>query len=95
MPSQTTYTEASANFGKIYDEVISSREAIVVTRQGSESVSVIPTAELSSLIETAYLFQSPENAARLLTAIQRAKERTVKPQNLNDIRQELGIGEQE
>jgi antitoxin YefM len=79
MTSQKTYTEACDNFDKIYDEAISSREPIVVTREGTESVSVIPTAELNSIMETAYLFESPENAARLLAAIERAKARTFKP----------------
>lgn len=94
MPSQITYTEACSNFDKIYEETISTRQAIVVTRDGSESVSVIPTEELDSLIETVYLFQSPENAARLLAAIERAKERTFKPQTIDDLRQEFGLGEE-
>ncbi len=78
IPSQITYPEACSKFDKIYEEAISTRNAIVVTREGSESVSVIPTAELDSLMETVYLFQSPENAARLLVAIERAKARTFK-----------------
>jgi antitoxin YefM len=55
MTSQKTYTEACDNFDKIYDEAISNRKPIVVTREGAESVSVIPTAELNSIMETAYL----------------------------------------
>jgi antitoxin YefM len=94
MPSQITYTEACRNFDKIYEEAISTRQAIVVTREGSESVSVIPTAELDSLRETVYLFQSPENATRLLVAIERAKARTFKPQTIDDLRQEFGLGEE-
>jgi antitoxin YefM len=94
MPSQITYTEACSNFDKIYEEAISTRKAIVVTREGSESVSVIPTAELDSLMETVYLFQSPENATRLLAAIERAKARTFKPQTIDDLRQEFGLGEE-
>ncbi len=80
MTSQKTYTEACDNFDKIYDEAISKRKPIVVTREGAESVSVIPTAELNSIMETAYLFESPENAARLIAAIERAKARIFKPQ---------------
>ncbi len=52
MPSRITYTEACSNFDKIYEEAISTRNAIVVSREGSESVSLIPTAELDSLMET-------------------------------------------
>jgi antitoxin YefM len=92
MPNQITYTEACSNFDKIYEEAIATRQAVVVTREGSESVSIIPTAELDSLMETVYLFQSPENATRLLAAIERAKARTFKPQTIDDLRQEFGLG---
>jgi len=78
MSNQTNYTEACNNFDKIYEEVINSREPVVVNREGAESVSVIPTVELNSIIEIAYLFQSPENAARLLDALQRVKAKTNK-----------------
>lgn len=94
IPSQITYTEACSNFDKIYEEAISTRQAIVVTREGSESISVIPTAELDSLMETVYLFESPENAARLLAAVQRAKAQTFKPRTIDDLRQEFGLGEE-
>ncbi len=95
MTSQKTYTEACDNFDKIYDEAISNRKPIVVTREGAESVSVIPTAELNSIMETAYLFESPENATRLLAAIERAKARTFKPRTVDDLRQEFGLGKEE
>jgi antitoxin YefM len=94
MPSQITYSEACSNFDKIYEEAIATRQAVVVTREGSESVSVIPTAELDSLMETVYLFESPENATRLLGAIQRAKARTFKPRTVDDLCQEFGLGEE-
>ena len=94
MPSQITYPEACSNFDKIYEKAISTRQAIVVTREGSESVSVIPTAELNSLMETVYLFQSPENATRLLAAIERAKARIFEPRSIDDLRQEFRLGEE-
>ncbi|WP_325079154.1 hypothetical protein [Sphaerospermopsis aphanizomenoides] len=50
---------------------------------------------LESLLETTYLLRSPNNAARLLTALERAKARTLKPQSINELRQELGIDEKE
>ncbi|MCA1990986.1 MAG: type II toxin-antitoxin system prevent-host-death family antitoxin [Coleofasciculus sp. S288] len=90
-----TYAEARNNFDKIYDKAISTRQPIVITREEGESVSVIPTAELNSLMETVYLFQSHENAERLLDALKRAKARTNKPQTAEDLRQEFGLGEEE
>lgn len=56
MSNKTNYTEACNNFEKIYEEAISTREPVVVNREGAESVSVIPTSELNSIMETAYLF---------------------------------------
>lgn len=37
----------------------------------------------------------PKNTARLLTALERAKTRTLKPQSINELRQELGIDKEE
>ncbi len=91
MLSQITYNQASKNFEQIYDEVISTREPVVVSREGYESVSVIPTDELNRMIETIYLFQSQENAIRLLDALQRAKKRTNKPQTLDELRKNFGL----
>lgn len=76
-------------------EVIYNRQHIIITYEGQESLSVIPTAELESLRETAYLFQSHENAKRLLDALERAKARTNQPRTVEDLRQEFGLGEEE
>lgn len=95
LANETTYSTACNNFDKIYDEVISTREPIVISREGSESVSVIPTAELNSIMETVYLFQSQENAVRLLDALQRAKARTNKPQTLESLREKFRLIEKE
>lgn len=95
MSGQTTYTEACNNFDKIYDEVISTREPVIITREGSESVSVISTDALNGIMETAYLFQSPDNAARLVAAIERAKAQTFQPKTIDDLRQEFGLVEEE
>lgn len=94
MLSQTTYNQACKNFDEIYDEVISTREPVVVSREGYESVSIIPTDELNRMIETIYLFQSQENAIRLLDALQRAKKRTNKPQTIDDLRKKFGLSEE-
>ncbi len=91
MSIQTNYGEACNNFDKIYEEAIKSREPIVINREGTESVSVIPTAELNSILETAYLFQSPENAARILDALQRVKAKTNQPQTIEELRKEFGL----
>ncbi len=48
-------------------------------------------AELASLQETAYLLRSPQNATRLLEALNRAVRRTQKPETVEALRRELGL----
>jgi antitoxin YefM len=95
MSKQIAYTEACKHFAKLYDQVLATQEPIEIVREGAESISVIPTAELESLLETVYLFQSHENATRLLDALQRAKAGTNLPRTVESIRQEFGLVEEE
>lgn len=94
MSNQTTFTEAYANLAELCNQVVADRDVVIITRQDGESVALIAAEELDSLMETAYLLRSPQNATRLLTALQRAKARTLKPQSINELRQELGFGEE-
>ena len=82
-------------FDKIYDEVISSGEPVVVAREGYRSISVMLTSELNSILETLYLFQSPKNGARILEAVKRAEKRVIEPKTIEELREEVGIGEEE
>ena len=91
MPIQTTYTEARANFAKLLDEVTKNRETVIIQRRGAEKVAMIAQSELSSLLETAYLLRSPKNADRLLTALERALKRKIKPMTLDKLRLEVGL----
>lgn len=94
MPNQTSFTEAFANLAQLCDQVVADRDVVIITRQDGESVALIAADELNSLMETAYLLRSPTNAARLLTALQRAKARTLEPQSISALRQEIGLGEE-
>jgi antitoxin YefM len=94
MDHRTTYNNACSDFGKVY-EMASSGQPVEIMCEGAESVSVILTSELDSLLETVYLFQSHENASRLLDALQRAKAGTNQSRSVEDLRQEFGLGEEE
>ncbi|MGI2903895.1 type II toxin-antitoxin system Phd/YefM family antitoxin [Tolypothrix sp. VBCCA 56010] len=94
MSNQTTLNNASASLAQLCEQVVSDRDVVIITRQEGESVAIIAVEELNSLLETAYLLRSPKNATRLLTALERAKARTLEPQSINELRQELGIGEE-
>lgn len=91
MPIQTTYTSARANFAKLCDEVIANREVVIINRRGYEDVAMISASELASIAETAHLLRSPQNAKRLLSALHRAKARTIKPQTIEKLRREVGL----
>ena len=91
MTVKTTYTEARGNLAKLCDRATEDRETVIITRRGAQDVALIAADELASLEETAHLLRSPKNAARLLTALNRALERTEKPQTVDDVRRELGL----
>lgn len=73
MTTQTTYSNARANFASLLDEVTKDRETVIIKRRGAEDVAMIAADELRSLLETAHLLSSPANAKRLLAATNRAR----------------------
>ena len=89
---QTTYTNARTNLAQLFQEVTNNRETVIISRSGEEDVALIAADELESLLETAHLLRSSANAARLLTALDRARSRTVQPQTVDALRAEMGIG---
>jgi antitoxin YefM len=93
MAIQTTYTHARANLAKLCNEVTLNQEVVIINRRGAQDVALIAAAELASLAETAHLLRSPKNAERLLQALTRAKARTVKPQTVKRLREEVRLGQ--
>ncbi|WP_019481857.1 type II toxin-antitoxin system Phd/YefM family antitoxin [Arthrobacter sp. TB 23] len=65
-----TYSESRANYAATLDAVLDDREEVVITRAGKEPVVIVSLEDYQSLKETAYLLRSPENARRLLGAIE-------------------------
>jgi antitoxin YefM len=64
-----SYSESRANYAAALDAVLDDREEIVITRAGKDPVVLVALDDYESLKETAYLLRSPENARRLLGAI--------------------------
>jgi len=69
--SSITYTEARENLASVWDQTVATREPVVISRRGSESVVMMPVDEWEGLVETAHLLRSPANAKRLLAALLR------------------------
>ena len=64
-----TYTAARANLAKTMDRVCDDHEALIITRNGEQSVVMLSLEDYKALEETAYLLRTPANAKRLLSAI--------------------------
>jgi antitoxin YefM len=94
MPKETTYTNARANLASLCDDVAATRDPVIIHRRGARDVALVSADELESLVETAHLLRSPKNAKRLITALQRARNKRLKPQTVAKLRQELGLGKE-
>lgn len=95
MAIETTYTLARANLAKLLDEVTENRETVVIHRRGSEDVALIAASELESLAETAHLLRSPRNAERLFAAVVEAKAGGGRTLTVEQLREELGLEQDE
>jgi antitoxin YefM len=95
MPIQTTYSNARENLASLLEQVIEDREIVIISRRGYDDVALVSASELAGLLETAHLLRSPKNAQRLLKALRRAQAKSLKPQPLEKLRQELGLDEKE
>ena len=77
-----SYSESRAHHAEVLDFVVDDREEVVITRAGHEPVVIVSLDDYESLKETAYLLRSPENARRLLTAIERLESGKGTPREL-------------
>lgn len=78
-----TYTAVRANLARTMDRVCDNHEALIITRNGEQSVVMLSLEDYKALEETAYLLRTPANAKRLFSAVAQLKagkgERKVSP----------------
>ena len=91
MGNRTTYTQARATLASLCDRVAETREPCVIERRNGENVALISEAELNALLETAHLLRSPRNAARLVSALERASKGKPAPSSLGALRRSLRL----
>lgn len=94
MAIHTTYTEARANLARLWDQATQDRETVIISRRGADDIAMIAADELASLQETAHLLRSPANAARLLSALERALKHEGEPVSIEELRQEVGVADE-
>lgn len=90
MSLEVSYSEARANLASLMDQVTDDCEVVVIKRRGRSSVAMIDADELSSLLETEYLFRSPKNAERLMSAIKQIDEGRGQIITVEELRKEFG-----
>jgi len=94
LAKETTYTQARANLASLCDDVAKTCEAVIIHRRGARDVALVAADELESLMETAHLLRSPKNATRLIAALQRARGKRLKPQTIDKLRRDFGLGKE-
>ncbi|MEO7400174.1 MAG: type II toxin-antitoxin system prevent-host-death family antitoxin [Polaromonas sp.] len=68
-----TYSAARANLATTMDRVCNDHEALIITRNGEQSVVMLSLEDFQALEETAYLLRNPANAKRLLAAAEQLR----------------------
>ncbi|MBX9742444.1 MAG: type II toxin-antitoxin system prevent-host-death family antitoxin [Chthoniobacterales bacterium] len=86
-----SYTKARESLAGIWDETISTREPIKLSRRGKEPVALLPWEELRGLEETAYLLRSPANAQRLVGALDRINRGEYETFTMEELRAKLNL----
>jgi antitoxin YefM len=79
-----TYTTARANLATTMTRVCQDHEALIITRNGQQSVVMMSLDDYKALEETAYLLRSPENAKRLLSAVDALNKGNGKERSLSE-----------
>ncbi len=64
-----TYSTARANLASTMDRVCNDHEALIITRNGDQSVVMLSLEDFQAMQESVYLLRNPANAKRLLSAV--------------------------
>jgi antitoxin YefM len=89
MTIETTYSAARDQLKALMDTVVEDREVVLVRRRNGGDVALVAADELEGLLETAHLLRSPRNAARLLSALERARGDSLSTLRLKDLEAQL------
>jgi antitoxin YefM len=84
--STITYSTARENLAEVWDKTVSTREPVIVSRHGAESIVMLPLEEWEGLQETAHLLRSPANAMRLLASLNRLEHGEGEVMSIEDLR---------
>ena len=75
-------TALRANLSAVMDQVNDDHEPVIVTRAKGKPVVMVSLEDWASMDETTYLLSSPENARRLMQAVEELKAGKGVPRDL-------------
>lgn len=90
MTIETTYSQAREQLKSLMDRAVDDREVVMVRRRSGGDVAMIAADELTGLLETAHLLRSEKNAQRLLTALTRARSKSLAATPLDALHKMVG-----
>jgi antitoxin YefM len=91
MSDTYTYTEARKKLAEIINRAGNNLETITIKLRNSKDTVIVSKDEYDSLVETAYIFKSPANAARILKAIENARKKLNKPMTMEELKKAVGF----
>ena len=77
-----TYSQVRKNFTKTMSKVCEDHTSIIITRQNKKPVVMMSLEDYNALEETLYLLRSPNNASRIVNALEDIKKDLLLKQNL-------------
>jgi antitoxin YefM len=90
MERAMSYSELRQKLKTACDQVCDRHEPLLIRRRRGGDVVLIAKEDYQSLEETAYLLSSPENARRLLEALQRRSEDRSAFASIEALKHEIG-----
>lgn len=67
---KVSYSYTRANLSTILDEVVNNSEVYCIKRNKNREIIMIDKNDYDSMLETSYLFKSPENGKMLLQGLE-------------------------
>jgi antitoxin YefM len=87
----TSPTELRHGLFKLLEQVAEDHQVMIINRRQGENVALIAESDLRSLVETVYLFRSAANSRHLFDALEESTTGKIKPQSLEELKEELGF----
>lgn len=91
MPETVSYSELRETLKTRLDKVCNDHEPLFVKRQKGESVVIMSHDDYAALEETAYLLQSPANAAKLMEALNRNPKDRITFDDTEALKNDIGL----